>query len=44
MSTPGPVPTHLIFYIGLEDYQFYLNFDETEMKMKPDHSSENKLK
>ena len=44
MSTPGPVPTHLIFYIGLEDYQFYLNFDETEMKFKPDHSSENKVK
>ena len=31
-------------YICSEDYELYLNFDETELKMKSDNSSNNKVK
>ena len=35
MSTPGPFPKHWLgfSYIRSEDYELYLNFDETELKI-----------
>ena len=46
MWTPGPFPKHwLVFsYIRSEDYELDLNLDETEMKKKSDHTSNNKVK
>ena len=45
ITTPGPVPKYWIgfSYIRLEYYQLYLDFDETEMRGKSDHSSNNKV-
>ena len=46
MSTPGPVLKHWLgfSYIHSKYYMLDLSFDETEMKIKSDHSSENKVK
>ena len=44
--TPGQVPKHWFgfSYLHSEDYEIDLKFDETEMKKKSDHSSDNKNK
>ena len=46
MSTPGPGPKYWIgfSYIRSKDYELYLNFDGTEMKSKPYHSFDDKVK
>ena len=41
LSTPGPAPKHWMrfSYILSEDYELYHNFDDTELKNKPDNTS-----
>ena len=46
MSTAGPVPKNsLIFsFKRSKDFELDLNFDETEIKTKSDHTSNYKVK
>ena len=46
ISTTGLVPKHWhrFSYIHSENYEIDLYFDETEMKIKSDHFSDNKVK
>ena len=46
ISTPVTVPKHWLgsSFIPLEYYELDMNFDETEMKIKSDHSSNDKVK
>ena len=46
MSAPGPVPKHQLEFscIRSEYYELDMNFDETELKNKIDHTSYNKIK
>ena len=45
ISTPVPTSKHWIglSFIGSENHELDLNFDETEMKMKSDHTSNDKV-
>ena len=45
-ATPGPVPKHwhLFSFVHLKYYELDLKFDETEIKSKSDHSSNNRVK
>ena len=46
ISTPGMVPNIWIgfTYIRSEDYELYQNFNDSGLKRKPDHTSNNKVK
>ena len=46
MSTPGPVPKHWLgfSYVRSKDHDLDMNFYETELEIKSDHTSNNKLK